>query len=70
VGLAADDHQLEEKKPTPLLETYISSSSSSITLLEIKKIKNYSAHLTFKWFLQRFMYLLIIPLMCHTIIGD
>jgi hypothetical protein len=69
VGLAADDHQLEEKKPTPLLATYI-SSSSSITLLEIKKIKNYSAHLTFKWFLQRFMYLLIIPLMCHTIIGD
>jgi hypothetical protein len=36
VGLAADDHQLEEKKPTPLLATYI-SSSSSITLLEIKK---------------------------------
>jgi hypothetical protein len=36
VGFAADDHQLEEKKPTPLLEAYI-SSSSSITLLEKNK---------------------------------
>jgi len=40
VGFAADDHQLGEKKPTPLLATYISSSSSSsITLLEIKNKK-------------------------------